>query len=84
MKKNNSGGLVTRGILKEELTKELDRVIRRLRDDIFTKLDFIVKELENMREDRDLAVYQTDQLRKVSTITKKGLRSWKYAPKING
>lgn len=62
-------GLLRDG-LKEDTRKALGLVEARMskkfesyRDDVLTKFDAVMKELEEMREDSSLGVYQTQQLR---------------------
>lgn len=55
--------LVTRGILKDELQREL----RELRSDIFTKLDQIVGTLDQMREDHLFLAHDVRNLEETTT-----------------
>lgn len=48
--------------LKRELTEEM----RKLNNTQLDKLDYIVKEIEEMREDRTIGAYQTTELREKS------------------
>ncbi|EKD85815.1 MAG: hypothetical protein ACD_37C00603G0011 [uncultured bacterium] len=62
-------GLLRDG-LKEDINRSEEKIEVRMskkfesyRDDVLTKFDAVMKELEEMREDSSLGVYQTNQLR---------------------
>ncbi len=75
MKKNDKTELVTKHdlhieltILKQELQKDLKDEIessgKKYRDDILTRLDDVMGQLADLREDKVLAIHQTNVLRK--------------------
>lgn len=75
MKKNNQNELVTRKYLdtrfvlfkdelKGELMEDIKSTMTEFRKDIFSKLDDVMGQLENLREDKILAAHQTNELRK--------------------
>lgn len=71
--KNDDNEVVTKGYLRHELSIlrtefdklriEVDEKAKTYRDQILTRLDEIMGEFENIREDRTLAVGQTRDLR---------------------
>lgn len=72
--KNDDNEVVTRGILRSELKRELkietnklrleiDEKAKQYHDEILTRFDGVMKELEDSRENRTLEVYQTKELR---------------------
>ena len=82
-KKDNNAELVTRKILKDELSfldvkfedvdgkfqqidkkfEEMDKNARGYRDEILTKLDGVMGEMQTIREDNTIGTYQTRELR---------------------
>lgn len=79
-KKNDSSEIVTRGILREELSHlktdinqlradmdhlriDIDEKAREYRDDVLTKMDKVIGELEGIREDSVIGRRQTEDLR---------------------
>lgn len=68
--KADKSQLVTKAYLEERLdfqTAEIKEIIderfKEQDDKVMTKLDYIVSELEKMREDREIGAYQTRELR---------------------
>lgn len=56
---------LTRYATKEELSKlkdEMNENFRKYRDEVLSRMDFFIKDMEINREDRDLAVHQTREL----------------------
>lgn len=73
----NGSNLVTKDFMEKKLTEfeiklegkfdkrfeQADEKARQYRDDVLNKFDEVIKELETTREDRELAVYQTREMR---------------------
>ncbi len=53
---------VTKDTLREELLK-LDEKFRTYRDEILNRLDSVMGELQNIREDNSIGTHQTRELR---------------------
>lgn len=49
--------------LKEEIVGEIDEKNEKYKDEVLTKLDDISGQLENLQEDKDLSIHQTEELR---------------------
>lgn len=64
--KQKGTDLVTKDFLEEKLSKvksELRNELRVYHDEIMTKLDEIVGELQTMREENTIGAYQTPEIR---------------------
>ncbi len=78
MQKNNSSQLVTKGFLKSELEYKLGELEQRVddrakqyRDQILTKIDGVMGELETIREDNIIGTHQILNLQETAEITTK-------------
>lgn len=49
--------------LKNELEEKIETSGAKFRDDILTRLDDVMGQLESLREDRELGIHQTSELR---------------------
>lgn len=49
--------------LKTELKEEMDQMFQKYTNDVLNKFDQVMREMELVREDRELAVYQTREIR---------------------
>lgn len=65
-KKTDADEVVTKGYLRTEFNKfrvATDEKAREYRDQILTRLDDVMKELETMREENTIGTYQIRELR---------------------
>lgn len=79
MKKNSvASELVTKSFLRSELDdlkKEIDEKAQGYRDQILTKLDGVMGELQTIREDNVIGTHQTSQLREEVDNHEKRIRN---------
>ncbi len=64
--KNISSDLVTKGyldIIIDEAKRDIDEKAREYRDQILTKLDGVMGELQTMREENTIGTYQSKEVR---------------------
>ena len=65
-KASNNHNLVTKDFLEEKLDgleNKIDDKLTKFKDTILTAIDPLLQELEQRREDREIATYQTEQMR---------------------
>ncbi len=63
---SNSQNLVTKNFLEEKLDRLENKIndkLTKFKDTILTAIDPLLQELEQRREDREIATYQTEQIR---------------------
>lgn len=64
--KNSDQDLVTKGFLKielNELMQKIDEKAKKYRDEILTKMDGVMGELQTMREENTIGTYQSREVR---------------------
>lgn len=63
---SNGHNLVTKDFLEEKLSgldNKIDDKLTKFKDTIITAIDPLLQELEQRQEDREMATYQTEQMR---------------------
>ena len=61
--------------LKQEIKLEMIDLLRQLRDEFFNKIDPVISEIEDAREDREIGAYQMTELKKVTDNHESRLKS---------
>lgn len=84
MKKQNTLDLVTKVFLEiklDEIKEEIDENAKNYRDDVLTKLDEVMGELETIREENILGNHHVQELRKQDANHERRLRRLEHVQK---